>query len=327
MQHRYTWWHLVTRYMLLVIVLGAVQLWAQRGLTLTVDGVPFLYPLNGIMHWTGGRLAGCDSCVGKPVLWAVDRQGNRKAVELDIPGAGYVQARDVSAGTDGSLAAVGFAISDDSRTGTFLAWIAADASHQVITRVWPYSPQVVTVAPDGSVWTVGAMMNDNHRTVHPNVLRHYTPAGQLLGSTIVQGVRKSNTGIYEVSAGSELMASNDRIGWLTGTLQYFEFSFEAVQLGTYNCPNLRFTTPGDLPGIALSSENDVLIGTQWQGPLSVLELDRPTGTWKPVPVRTDSGKTQRLLGFDGLTLVTSAGGTSASMRRYDWSAALPAANQ
>ncbi len=318
MKHR---WLTTIGYGLLASGLLATQGWAQRGLVLSTDGVPFPYPLSGKMRWTGSRLAGCDFCVGRPILWSVDPQGNRRSVTLEIPGAGYVQARDVAAGPDGSLTAVGFAISDDSRTGTFLAWISPDTTHQVITRVWPYSPNVIAVAPDGTIWTVGAMMNDNHRTVHPNVLRHYTPSGQLLASTIVQGVRKGSAGLYEASNGSVLMTSNDRVGWLTDTLQYIEFSFEAVQLGTYNCPSMGYANAGDLPGIALSSGDDLLIGAKWQAPLTALELDRATGTWKPVPVHSDSGITQMLLGFDGLTLVTSAGGNSAAMRRYNWSAA------
>src|SRR5262249_479619 len=136
---------------------------------------PFLSPLRGHMRWSGNRLSGCDYCDSKPLLWAVDREGNREFVDFRIPGADLTAVRDVASGPDGSLTAVGNAISADSRMGTFIAWISPGATSQVVTRVWPYSPNVVTVTVDGTIWTVGAVMNDNYRVVYPNVLRHYSP--------------------------------------------------------------------------------------------------------------------------------------------------------
>lgn len=308
----------LTRMVALFMGLLAGQAVAQRALGLSQDNLPFQSPLRGHMRWTGNRLVGCDFCEGNAILWAVDRQGNRKFVGFEIPEAGFTDVRDVAAGPDGSLAAVGMAISGDSRMGSFIAWISSDSARQVITRVWPYSPQVVTVAPDGTVWTVGAVMNDNYRQVYPNVLRHYTPSGQLLASTIVHSVRPNSGGTYQVSEVSALMASNDRIGWLTQTCQYIEFSFEAVQLGNYTCPNGSRRII-DIGGVALSSANDMLVGKSL-APLAPLELDRATNTWKLVPVSKDSGSTQKLLGFDGLTLVTAALSQGAQwMRRYTFS--------
>lgn len=301
---------------------------AQHGLMLAQDNLTFSVPLSGRMRWTGTRLAGCDYCEGNhPIVWAVDRQGVRSAIAFDIPGAGYIGVRDVAAGPDGSLSAVGLAISGDSRMSTFVAWISPDGGRQVLTQAWPFSPQVLTVAADGTIWTVGAMMNDNHRVVHPNVLRHYTQSGQLLASTMVQGVRKDSAGLYNVSEASVLMASNDRIGWLTRTCQYIEFSLDAVQSGSYSCPNgVRDILK--VSGVALSTSDDLLVGGPWLAPLAPLELDRTSGTWKPVPVLKDAGKTQKLLGFDGLSLVTAAmTGLPSFMRRYSWSDAIPAAAQ
>ena len=103
-----------------------------------------------------------------------------------------------------------------------------------------------------------------------------------------------------------------------------EFSFEAVQLGSYACPN-GYRRINDVSGVALSSADDLLVGGQWLAPLAPLELDRAANTWKPVPVYQDSGKTQKLLGFDGPTLVTSS--MSSSMRRYTWSGGSSAGGQ
>lgn len=293
-----------------------------RGLAKTADNLPFSFPLSGRMRWTGNRLAGCDFCQGNhPILWAVDRSGIRISVAFDLPGAGYTNVRDVAAGPDGSLTAVGLAISGDSRMTTFIAWVAADSTHQVVTQVWPYSPQVVAAGADGTLWTIGALMSDNNRVVYPNVLRHYTPSGQLLQTTYIREARANKGGLFTVSPTSVLMVSNDRVGWLTMTCQYIEFSLDAVQLGSYTCP-AQYSSVLDVAGVALSSGDDLLIGGQWLSQLAPLALDRSTNTWKSIPVSQDSGKTQMLLGFDGQTLVTSAmtNGAVTWMRRYNWTA-------
>jgi hypothetical protein len=287
-------------------------------LVLAQDNISFLSPLMGRMRWKGNRLAGCDYCEGKhPIVWAVDPQGIRDAVSLDIPGAGYIGVRDVAAGPDGSLTAVGLAISGDSQMGLFIVWMSPERVRQVITQVSPYDPEVVAVAPDGTIWTVGAMLNDNHVVVHPNVLRHYTPSGQLLTSTMFSGHLNNAGGMYNDSATSALMVSNDRVGWLTATCQYVEFSFEGARLGTHTCPN-GYTNIRDIRGVGLSSKNDVLIGIQGQAPLAPVQLDRVTDTWKLVPMLKESGKPTTILGFDGLTLVTAAAvaGGPWTMGRY-----------
>jgi hypothetical protein len=123
---------------------------------------------------------------------------------------------------------------------------------------------------------------------------------------------------------SSLMASSDRIGWFTLACQYIEFSFDAVELGRYGCPT-GASDINDLGGVALSAANDLLVGARNAvAPLAPLELDRTTNTWKPVAVLQDSGNTQRLLGFDGLTLITQA---NLLIRRYSLSNQPPTGGQ
>jgi hypothetical protein len=241
-------------------------------------------PTTGhVPRWTNNLLTGCDHCEGAPIIYTTDRRGYRETVAVEIPGAGFTTVRDVASGVDGSLAAVGLAISGDSRMGTFLDWVSPDRTQQVITRFWPYSANVVTVAPDGTIWTVGEIMNDNYRVVYPNVLRHYASSGQLLASTVVSRPRAAVTGTYKLSETSTLMASNDRIGWMTTACQYFEYSFDGVELGRYDCPagylNIR-----KLGGVALSPRNDVIIDTKPMSVLKPVALDRQTKAWKSVRV-------------------------------------------
>jgi hypothetical protein len=130
-------------------------------------------------------------------------------------------------------------------------------------------------------------------------------------------------GLYNVSGISKLMVSHDRIGWLTETCQYIEFSLDAVQSGSYGCPG-GINDFMKIGGIALSAADDLLVQPDWSAPLAPLALDRGTGSWNAVPVLNDTGKTREILGFDGLTLVTSSAiSPGASMRRYNWSDAAP----
>jgi hypothetical protein len=270
------------------------------------------------MRWTGSRMAGCDFCEGGgPLVWSVDRDGVRTAVHLDISDAGYIGVRDVAAGPDGSMAVVGLAIGN-SRMSTFISLISADGAHQTITQAWPYSPKVVAFAQDGTIWTVGAMMNDNHRIVYPAYLRHYAPSGQLLASTMIRPLRLGPGGSNDVGDLSTLMVSGDRIGWLSRSCQYFEFSMDGAQIGSYTCPN-GIRDVQKIANVALSADNHLLIQLQWATPLAPLELDRTTGAWTGIPVLRDAGNTYMMLGFDGASLVTCATTPRGSiMRRYDW---------
>lgn len=287
---------------------------AQRQLVPTYQDVG-ITSMGRIPHLHNGLLAGCGVyCEGAPILSLTDKLGNLQTVNLKIPGSDYVYVRDVAAGADSSLVAVGVALSGDSRS-TFIAWISPDRARQTITRTWPYSPFAAAVAADGAIWTAGAVKTESGLTLHPNVIRHYTSSGQLLASTLVSGARQHN-GMWDGSHGSWLMVSGDRVGWFTDACQYFEFSFDDVQLGRYDCPaGMSFTQVG---GIALSSADDVLLATKQLPPLTVVALDRSTGNWRQVVIQRDSGKQPKwLYGFDGLTMVTNASGNQ--VRRYSLS--------
>jgi hypothetical protein len=244
----------------------------------------------------------------------VDTGGRSETVALDIAASAFTYVHDVTVGADGSMAAVGRAISGDSRKGTFIVWISPDRSRQVVTRVWPFTPHVVTMGLDGTIWAVGAVVTDEYRVMYPNVLRHYSPSGELLTSTNVLNALPSKGGAYTVNEASTLMVSADRVGWLTLACQYMEFSLDGVELGRYNCPS-GYRSNLSVGGIAMSPSGDVVVGAKQAAPLTPLELNRATGGWRAVTVLQDSGNTNEILGFDGLTLMTRAG---LAVRRYAW---------
>jgi hypothetical protein len=223
-----------------------------------------------------------------------------------LPDAAYVSAEVIASGPDGALVVAGYALSADSRIASYIAWISPDRKRQIVNRVWPFRPYVVSVAPDGTIWAVGPVkIGDTTDDQSSNVLRHYEPSGRLLATVDVKA--RGYNGLASVSDGSKLRTSSDRVGWLTHACEYIEFSFSAVEMGRYECPN-GIQDSQMVGGIALSSEGDLLVGGR-TGPPSPFELDRATKTWNPVSVPADIlRRPYEVLGFDGSTLVTQSSG-------------------
>jgi hypothetical protein len=227
----------------------------------------------------------------------------------------------VSSGSDGALAAVGYTLSGSSQFSDFIVWISPDRKRQVVTRVSPFHPYAVTVAPDGTIWAVGPVKQENSRNdLYTNVLRRYDASGNLLRSVILNGLQRHN-GRAVVADGSDLMASQDRVGWLTNTCEYIEFSFDAVELGRYACPTTKYD--GSVGGFALSYGGDAVVGGSQRSLWAPLELDRASRTWVPIQAPSDGYRFAAILGFDGTTLVTLS--EAAKLRRLSWQALAPGA--
>jgi hypothetical protein len=277
-------------------------------------------PLDHVPRWNGSLLVGCDQCRSNgPLLWTVDRQGRRDEIAFELAGAGFIAVDDIASGSDGALAVAGYALSNDSRIASFIAWISPDRKRQIVTRTWPFCPYMVALVPDGTIWAVGPVkVGDTTDNLTPNVLRHYDPSGRMIAAADVKA--RGYNGLAEVASGSYLRASPDRVGWLTHGCEYIEFSFSAVEIGRYNCPNGIWDSHS-VGGIALSSANDVLVGGKDNGPLlTPFELDRARHTWNPVAVPADTANGwDHILGFDGLTLVTyPLAFPAGKLRWFNW---------
>ena len=238
-------------------------------------------PLASIPRWSGSRLASCDECQSRePLIWAIDEYGHREEVSLVIQNAGYISVSDVAAGADDALAVVGYALSDASKIADLVVWISPDRKRQVVMRTTPFVPYVVTMAPDGTIWAVGTVKagEDTTDDLYPNVVRHFDSTGALLHSAIVDV--RGRAGLARVSDGSALMASGDRVGWMTRACEYVEFTFSAREIGRYDCPN-QLANSGGLGGVALSSDDEIAVGGPG-GSFAPLRLNRANRTWAPI---------------------------------------------
>jgi hypothetical protein len=262
-----------------------------------------------VPRWDGELLVGITGNHSNgPVIYAIDREGRREETLFTLKDAALIHVVEVAASSRGEIAVIGDAYTGDAPRGTtFLARIAADRKSQIITRVWPYCAMVVTFAPDGSIWTVGHLKDEeNTRIISLNVLRHFDSSGKILGSTTLT-VKGS-----EIAATSYLHASGDRVGWFTRSNEYIEFSLDGTEMARYNGPD--GATERDISGVVLGPENEVVAGWFGVGKAELVMLDRGTHRWIPVSLSTGVPEWARVLGFDGATLVTTT--ENGRMRRY-----------
>ena len=107
---------------------------------------------------TPGRVPG-NSSKG-PFIYTIDREDRRgdTLFTLDKPAGILIENYGAVASPNGEIAVIGTAYT--SPLTAFIARIAPDRKHQIVTGLWPYRPMAVTFAPDGTLWTVGYLTDD-----------------------------------------------------------------------------------------------------------------------------------------------------------------------
>lgn len=243
-----------------------------------------------------------------PIIYTIDRDGRRDETLFTFSDAGLMNLVDVAASRTGEIAVIGSAYTSDGRATTFVARIATDRQHQTITRTWPYCPMVVTFAPDGTLWTIGhSKDNDNTTVLAYNVLQRFDASGRMLGSTSlpVKGNRTQET--------SGLRSSRDRVGWLTRDGEYLELSLNGSEMARYDGPEVASDL--DITGLAMSDDNDVVIGRFGHGKADFLALDRETRSWSQLSLPKEYVPIWAgVHGFDGTNLVTNS--KNGTLRRF-----------
>ncbi len=278
-------------------------------------------------QWSGKLLLQKqDDRTKSPLIDAVSLDGVRERIPFELPDAGLVQIDCMSGGADGSILVGGVALSTDSRGALFLAWISPDRKRRTVIRTEPFRSMAVTVAADGTIWAAGLKWdNVNRVNIAQNVLQRYDVSGKLLTSVLVPAAKAFVPSLGDATMGSYLLASADRVGWLTSGLQYIEYSLDGQEIGRFDGP------PGvslGRPYVALSKDNHLVMGpvrsaANAAGKPQVLELDRRGRTWAPVSMPDQvKGSVSYVRCFDGTTLVTADGpGALHWFKRVDSTAA------
>jgi hypothetical protein len=190
----------------------------------------------------------------------------------------------------------------------------ADGRTERVIRTAPYWPYMLSIALDGTFWTLGfEMVNDKISApeLDPNaaVLRHFDRAGKLLGSTGPQShFVKDSASEHRLTLGF-IAATRNRIGWYgqgpeTGG-QYVEIDLNSMTMHRY--PGLPDLPEGDkVVDFNLTESGNVLLSlyslasNRW----TVLTFDRAALKWLPIkgPVASESPGSHPI-GVDGEELV------------------------
>ncbi len=272
--------------------------------------------------WEGQALLGVENNRSDaPIIFRIDREGRTERTQFAFAGARYIFIIGLAGGSDGAIVAIGSAYSDDARAGAFLARISPNRDGHVVVQLQPYLAKAVMIAPGGIIWTVGWVW-DGETVAQNNVIERFDSSGKLVGAAVpVAAHGRWSSRNPDATENSILRCSKDRVGWLTNANQYIEFDLNGRELGRFPSP------PGPAPQafestLALSEDNEVLVGTRDGKGMRVWMLNREKQTWEGVELAGARLTQWATLGFDGRTVVVVDGGTpwGATVARYTSSA-------
>jgi hypothetical protein len=290
---------------------------SERRESFHYDGGVFLPVWNG-----GGLLVVEKNQSDEPTILRIDREGQQERIGFSFPGGRYFLLFDVAAGQDGTIAAVGSAYSKLGQPGFFLAKILPDRSRQLLVQLQGYLASVVTILPDGGMWTIGSLERPENPGVYEyNVLKRFDISGRQLGTARVNGRGILARG-QDAATNSVLRSTKDRVGWLTNGSEYIEFAVDGHELGRYPPP------PGPSPSVfdvtmALSSDNEVLVGARDNRDLKLWSLAREGRLWTAVELSGAKLTHWATLGFDAAEVVVAddSEASGITLSRFAYSAA------
>jgi hypothetical protein len=126
---------------------------------------------NRVPIWTGGALVSIENNnTGRPIIRVFDETGQETLpIYFSISGAQTVQVAGVSRGSDGTCALAGWTTDREGHRKGFLTWVGSDRRTIQTAQPAPYSPFLATLAPDGTIWTVGLEVGPNGRETGSSV--------------------------------------------------------------------------------------------------------------------------------------------------------------
>jgi len=252
------------------------------------------YSLDGkrVPFWTGNSLVVEQSVLGvaSPSVLVFDSSGTQVlSATLTIPEAAQTYVDGYARSADGSIAACGASYASDGRGAPFIALISADGNAERVIRMEPYWPVLITVAPDGTLWTVGYEQNANRSeksgvNLNASVLRHFDRSGKPLGAFLPRSSFRNPVELNRHHG--YLLTSADRVGWFhwlnDGQGAYHEVS-PAGEITSYPIPRLpSLKTDLMVDGVAMPDFGDVFVSMRDAGlheGYFVFKLDRQLGQW------------------------------------------------
>jgi hypothetical protein len=210
--------------------------------------IPFYQVFESDMNsrrpeWSGGGLIAFEHNRSlTPTIHVFDANGSDSPIVFNIDRADMVNLLHAVRGADGTVAVGGRAYSSKYKgTGWnpdgfyrgFVSWITPD--HQTTTTIRLttfYSPALIALAPDGTIWTKGweaTHIEGYGENLDAPVMRHFDKTGKMIGSALpARSLSWRHTEEF-----GYMVSSATRIGWMQQDSSYYEFSFDGQNVLEY----------------------------------------------------------------------------------------------
>lgn len=236
--------------------------------------------------------------------------------QIAIPGAYRETIRDISVSPTGTLAATGFAYTNDGAQARFIVWVDSSGVIQTVVRTSPFAADRICFAQDGSLWAAGFQLTPDLKNEESeyDVLRHYDSEGHLLQSVLARSSFTRGVVRHNFVAPGEhgyLLSLGDHIAYYTPTaLEWDEISASGSVLRRR--PALKavasgFKGPTKAFGAAVLPSGRVYISAHERDSSqklfnSIYRFDPATAIWQAVDT-SQFGKPGDIIGSDGDALV------------------------
>lgn len=255
---------------------------------------PITTQLTRLPKWTKGGLLTVQINPKQPLIWRFTGNG-ALSVPLSIPGAESTLIYDFDQGGDGTICVSGSATDGKGHVAPFVAWISPNSASAHITQMGLYRPAMITMAPDGTVWTVGSEVSiatDPPRIVPTaGVIRHLDRTGKTISSFVSQSTIR-NPLLTLSGSRNTLRAIKDRIAWYSVDGRYVEISL-AGEILTDIVVEIPAGEGEPMTGnvsFALTDKGEAFLNVSYSVPHTGIEsprtyvLDRSVRAWRPVQV-------------------------------------------
>jgi hypothetical protein len=274
---------------------------------------------HGRMKWSHGAFLHMDTIGALPPIFStLDREGRFiSSTKVSLTDAAEFWVFDFDRKADNSIVFSGMTHSSYEEDFPFIAWVSPNGHTERVTRTTPYYPYKLTIAPDGTVWTMGLEMinrdpKDPGLDPEAGVLRQFDRGGKLMASVWPQSSFSTGRERARLSDG-RLVATGDRLGWYSsigGSSKYVEVSTNTMERHAYpGLPRdpLLERWDGSVDGLALTDGGDAVVSIEYhRSPCrTAYKLDRAKSQWQALPVPTLGGYqfAPSLMGSDGGNLV------------------------
>jgi hypothetical protein len=261
--------------------------------------------------WSEGAFVRCEvDGVSSPTIHSVDLAGEDSLIVFSLPNARIIHVESIARGRNNALAIVGDAFDQNGHRGEFIAWVSPDRLTINALRTTGYIPRLVSLAPDGTIWTIGWERSDPNNELsrlNPDarVLRHFDTSGKLLDSFLPQ--RSIRTSRIDLTSNlGYLVSTSAGIGWYQGSGPYYELTFSDSRIVQY--PGIPKHQHEYAVGLSLTETGSVFLGTAVYGDselprgYQLYELDRIRANWMLCTLPSGgygAGRSVRFLGGDG----------------------------